>query len=1107
MKNKLGGDSRSSRLLSAQAALAVALALAVYPSPGFGQNTNSGEIIGTVTDATGATVPGVSVTILNTDRGITRDLTTNDAGIYDAVSVLPGHYEVTFKKTGFEQLVRSGIDVTVGTTTLNATLAIGGVQQQVEVTAEAPLLQTENAEQNTTFQAQTMQELPNVNQSWANFTKLLPGAAGSGTGVAVNGNLPYYNNFLADGANVMLPHSANFDQMVFEDVAEVQINTATFSAEYGVGGAVFNQISKGGTNTWHGSAYEYFQNDALNARNFFSASVPFQRFDNFGGTVAGPILKNKFFFFFNVDKTINNSSGVYTYTFPTAAERSGNFAGTGVTVYEPNTLGQGPGGTRIPFPNDQIPAYMLDPLALKFQSLFPEPNLPGLSNNWVGTLESPDPFLKWFGRLDYNISDKNRVTFSITQSDNPALYPQAYTFGEQSGDVDRYNAQISDVYLVSPNTVNEARFGFTRQGNWFTPLSLGQNYPTTLGWTYPEANLPPSLSFNNTNISGIGPPTNAIYVENAFDLSDVVTLTRGRHILKFGGEIIAYQDNSTPWGNINAGSFNFSGQFTQSMPNGTGGSGYADFLLGDVQNWSASNTPIVGFREKAPQFFVQDDFKVTPKLTLNLGLRYQIQQGWHEVANRLGDFDPNIINPVTNTPGAMWFGGQDGRTNLENNIYDIFMPRVGFAYAPGATWVFRGGFGIYDGPWSLDTYSGGAEGLGTNSHGSLTSTDQINPVFILSQASYANLNYVGPDRSPASFNGQSPTYYPQNTPILKTYQWSFSIERQFGSQFMMQAAYVGNHGTNLSFPVDVNQVPSSLLAQSAANPSNAQNLRPYPQFSTINGNLYNAISNYDALQLSMTKRFVHGLQFSLNYTWSKMLDDQDSSGWGSRDGGQVYQSAYDPRLNYSLSNFDIPQMFKGSLVYDLPFGKGRTFVNSNSILDFVIGGWQLGSTFVLESGTPFTPVVGTTNNSGALSGNWYPDLIGNPNISNPSVSQWFNTCIISSPSAPNPGNCPWAVPFPGTFGTAGRNILRGPGIEDVDLSLGKNFHFPLPHETGNLQIRFDAENALNHPNFDLPNANLGVGGAGTITGTTGNYNSTNNTFGQRLIQLGARLSF
>ena len=244
--------SRATNSLLLPRILLLASCVALLPQVGFAQNTNSSEIRGTVSDPSGAIVPGVTVTVFNTDTGVSKDVATNDAGIYDAVSILPGHYELTFFKAGFEKLVRKGIDLNVGLSTVDAHLTVGTAQQEVSVTAEAPLLQTENGEQSTTLDAQTMQVLPNVDQSWSNFTKLLPGAAGSGTGVAVNGNLPYYNNFLADGANVMLPHSANFDEMVFEDVAEVQMNTSTFSAEYGVGGAVFNQISKGGTNEWHG---------------------------------------------------------------------------------------------------------------------------------------------------------------------------------------------------------------------------------------------------------------------------------------------------------------------------------------------------------------------------------------------------------------------------------------------------------------------------------------------------------------------------------------------------------------------------------------------------------------------------------------------------------------------------------------------------------------------------------------------------------------------------------------------------------------------------------------------------------------------------------------
>src|SRR5579884_2472459 len=1040
----------------------LAVSLAVV---GHAQSRNSGEIRGVVTDPTGAVVPGVKVTIMNTQTGVTTDLTTNQDGLYDAVSILPGPYKVTFTAQGFNTYVREGINLEVQTITLNAQLTVGTSQQQVEVTAEAPLLKTETAEQSTTFETQTLMALPDIGQSWANFTKVLPGASGSGTGVAVNGNLPYYANFMADGASTTLPHSANTDTSILETMSELQVQTGTYSAQYGIGGITMNQISKGGTNDWHGSAYEYFENDFLNARNFFSPTVPNLRYDNFGGSVGGPILRNKFFFFFDVDKTINNNSywslnDVPTDgSFGTANMRAGDFNDPAnlPTIYNPVT--------RQPFPNNTI-NIPLDPLALKLQDIFPHPNLPGYVNNYGVNLTNVSPALKWFGRLDYNVSDKNRITFSITQRDNPAFYPSFdCPWDCTSGDVDGYNAQVTDTWTISPTMVNEFRYGFTRQGNWFVPQTLGTGVPASLGLNYSKADVAPNVQIYGGNWYAVGSGTNAIYVENSFDPSDVVTMIRGRHILKFGGELLAYQDNATPWGNLNSGQFQFSGVFTQSAPfNGTGGNGYADFLLGYVDSWSASVTPIVGMRQKSPQFFAQDDFKLKPNLTLNLGLRYQIQGGWREVGNRIGDFDPNIINPVTHTPGAMWFAPNNGRNSVEAPIYDIFLPRLGFAWEPRNNWVVRGGFGIYSYNWSIDTYAGGAEGFGTNSTGSLSETDHQTPVFILSNPN-PPLNYVTASHDPGAYNGQSVNYYPYHTPVAKNYQWSFSIQHQLPGSMVAEIAYVGSHGTNLSFPVDINQVPVSEWAQSAST-GNGQSLRPYPQYSTINGNTYNAISNYDSLQLSLVKRFTHGFQFDLNYTWQKMLDEQDSSGWGSRDGGQTYQFALNPAANYGPSNFDIPQMFKGDLIYRLPFGKGRTWLNSNGFVDAVLGGWQASTIFVLESGKPFTPTIGSGDNSGSLAGDnfaWRPNLVGDPNLSDPTINEWFN------PAA-------FAVPAPGTPGNAGRNILRGPGLVGVDFSMGKSFRFPLPRETGELQIRIDAQNVLNHPNFDLPNSSIGAQG-------------------------------
>ncbi|HEY7304488.1 MAG TPA: carboxypeptidase-like regulatory domain-containing protein [Bryobacteraceae bacterium] len=1082
--------------------LSAALLSLCIAGSGIAQNTNSGEIRGTVTDPSGAVLPDAMVTILNVDTGFTRRVTTNQSGIYDAVSILPGNYKLTFSAKGFNDLVRDGITLQVQTLTLDAQLTVGTAQQQVEVTAEATQLKTETAEQSTTLDAQTLVNLPNVGQDWGNYTKILPGAVGSGTGIAVNGNLPFYANFLADGASTTLPHSGNTDTSVLETMSELQIQTSTYSAQYGIGGAAFNQISKGGTNEFHGAAYEYFQNDFLNARDFFAPGVGNLRYNNFGGAIGGPILKNKFFFFFDVDKTINSSNYFEFDTVPTdgsfgtANMRAGQFNSSEFpTIYDPVT--------RQPFPNN-VMNVPLDPVALKIQDVYPKPNLPGYFNNWQGLLVSQAPKLKFFGRLDYNLSDRNRLTFSITERDAPGsgtTFDDPWTNSPYSSpfyDISSVNAQISDVWTLSPNVINEFRFGFTRQGNWFYPKTLGQGVPQALGLQYAKADVAPTVNISGTCCTSVAAGTNAIYVENSFEPADVVTMIRGRHILKFGGELLAYQDNSTPWGNINAATLSFSGVFTQSAPFGTGGVGYADFLLGQVDSWNASNTPIVGMRQKSPQFFVNDDFKVRPNLTLNIGLRYEIHGGWHEVANRIGDFDPTIINPVTGTPGAMWFAPNNGRDSIQAAIHNIFLPRVGFSWSPLNNWVVRSGFGIYSYNWTMDTYADNAKGLGTNSQGSLSETDQVNPVFILSDPN-PPLNYVIASRDPGAYNGQSVNYYPYHTPVARNYQWSFSIQRQFPYDMLAEAAYVGSHATGLYFPSDINQVPPNLIAESAST-GNGQDLRPWPQFQTINGSRYNAISNYNSLQLSLTKRFKHGFQFDVNYTFAKMLDDQDSSGYGAGAGTQPYQNAWNPSMNYGPSNFDLRHMFKGDVVYQLPFGKGKAFLNRGGFVDAILGGWQASTIFVVQSGYPFNVFVGTANNSGALSGDWYPNLIGDPSVAHPNVQEWFNTCTLLPDGTTDPTGCSnpaWAIPPAGTYGSAGRNILRGPGLVSFDFSMGKSFPFPLPRETGQLQIRVDAMNALNHPNFGLPSNYVGASGGSGIYYTQG----------PRTVQLGARLSF
>src|SRR5258708_8008237 len=608
---------------------------------GFAQNTNSGDIRGTVMDSSGAAVAGATVTLTNIDTGEVKDFVTNSSGIYDTVSTRPGNYTLTFSKEGFKKTTHGPIVLQVSIITVDATLEVGRIQEVITVEdAGAPLLQTESGQQGTIMEGKTLNELPQLGagitgNDWANFNIFLAGASSApsqpssegsgaynaGDAISINGNLPNYANFLADGATVVLPVSGNVDNSIFESISEVQVTTSSFSAQYGIGGAVFNQISKSGSNMFHGSGFEYWENDVLNARPYFSTpgqAKPSLRYNEWGGSVGGPIIKNKLFFFFVRDKITNVGSGnPHTSTVPTLAERGMGTANPGQydfsgqpTIYDPTTAGIG--GTRTAFANNIIPANRIDPVALKVLSFYPSPNTgaPGATtNNFFSLSPSSNPHLRYFGRIDYDLLKNNLVTSSITNKNNPGknLNQWACPLNCFSGDIDGYNVQLSDVWTLSPTIVNEFRMGYTKQGNWFVPQSLGFNAASTFRLQYAKANLFPTFNLNGGCCTSLQPGTNAIYIEHLYDPSDVMTLIKGRHILHFGVEVLMGDGNTTPWGNIDAGTFNFSGKYTQqNCPPNTpsciaGGSNVADFLLGATQTWSATNQAGTYMRIKSPQ--------------------------------------------------------------------------------------------------------------------------------------------------------------------------------------------------------------------------------------------------------------------------------------------------------------------------------------------------------------------------------------------------------------------------------------------------------------------------------------------------------------------------
>ena len=560
------------------------------------QSSSSGEIRGTVTDPSGAVLPGADVQVVNVATGEETRFTTNNDGLYDTVSTPHGSYTVTITVPGFEKLVLGPITLDIGTITLNGKLRVGSTQQQVVVTAdEAALLGTESGEQSTTLDEKTMEQLPQVGQDWANFTILLPGSAGAqsangvtnpGAAVSLNGGQPYTGNFLSDGGTVTNPHSADVETDTFETVAEVEIDDSNFSAQYGIGGAVFNQITKGGTNEFHGSLYEHFQNDALDARSYFqdpTQPVPPLKFNQFGGSFGGPVLRKKLFFYFNYDRSIDNQNYTGFTSMPTDQMKGVNTPNgqfdetqlepldgngnkiplldsnnnpiinqcTGAPVYtgelfdpatQTNVGGQ---MCRFPFATDNvIPAGEIDSVAKNLLQYFPKPNQNvsgGINGDYYYLVPTPYPSTRIFGRIDYDFNSKNRLTSSIAVRDaNSPVYSEwncpVACYHDDTSD---YSSQTSDVWSISPTFVNEARFSFTRQGSFLTPYSLGLNIPGTIGLQYAKANIFPNIWITG-NICCDSPyaGTNTIYAQNVYQPSDVVTMIRGKHILHFGGELI-----------------------------------------------------------------------------------------------------------------------------------------------------------------------------------------------------------------------------------------------------------------------------------------------------------------------------------------------------------------------------------------------------------------------------------------------------------------------------------------------------------------------------------------------------------------------------------------
>jgi len=1077
-------------------ALAICMIIAGTRST-LGQNANTGEIKGTVIDPSNAVVAGATVTILNVDTGVSTTTVTNSDGIYDVPSVPTGDYTLTFTKAGFRDEVRKGITLHLATIAINATLQIGVASQQVIVTADAPLLQTEDSGQNMDFNEQAIKDAPIVGGVWYNeLTNELPGVNGgggqdaSGQGVGINGTQGYSGSFLLEGSVAQEPRDANASDNYppVDAIGEVNVQTSNFGAQYGNGVAAFNAILKSGTNRFHGSAFEFIENNAFDALNYFNsgataANAPL-RWNEFGGSIGGPIIKNKLFFYFTYQRNPNTSSAVYTTTVPTQGAGSMEAGCFPTTVIDPST-GQ-------PFQGNCIPSASFDPVAVAIQKYFPAPNLPGVVNNYRVVQSTPTTSSWYVGKLDYTPSQSHHI--SASYMDYP-IGPITYdtdafcSLGFDCTHGNNYNedGQITDNWTISPTMVNEARIGGVREVDKYIPPTYGKGYPTTIGLepTYGNdapGNIFPGVTINSGGgIGGIGinGGVHADLADGALAESDVFTLIKGKHTIKMGGEFDKSYQNYTSWGDVSSGNFVFDGVST--------GVPYADFLLGEVYGWYVYDYVETGARMWNMGSFVQDDYKILPHLTLNLGLRYQYQGGWGEVHNWWGTFSPTVVNTgqyaAPGTLGAMTYGGQGGRNTIQNGTNE-WVPRVGLSWSPIPTWSFRASYGISDAPWSTDPYSA-AYGIGLNPHGS--EGYGSSPAFLLK-------NGPGPgavayptesDLSNSQYNYDDVPYFPEKRPVTYYQEYLLSVQHELPFETLLDVSYVHTKGTHLGFSRDINQIPQNALTPTSDCYSGTN---AYPLFCSIDGSLYDGYSNYDALQLRAQKRTSHGLYFVFNYALAKTLDS--GTGSGSDTGVDLWQNAFNIRANYGLSTLDVKNTINGSATYELPFGIGRSFA-LHGLWDEVLGGWRATGVFQVHSGIPFTPT--TSNNGQDLSGSganecgcgyeWLPNQIASASVAHPSISEWFNPAAFATPTA-------------GTFGTIHRNTLIGPNWRNLDASLGKSFKLI---EGVQLEIRADSFNFFNHPNFSQPDSATGTGvaGSGAITSASG----------PRTFQLGGRFTF
>lgn len=1091
------------------------VALFLACSFAFGQ-AGSGEISGTVGDASGAVVSGASVTITNPSTGFTRNLKTNESGLYSAPALIPGVYTVRVEMQGFQAQSRSNIELQVGqVAAINFALAVGNVAETIEVTGGAPVLETESTSVGTVIENKRIVELPLNGRNYLQLASLIPGATTNGPASSqgqqrmggarnqfalnVAGQRVHYNHYALDGMENTDP---NFNTYLFlpsiDALQEFKVESGLFSAEYGRAIAQINVSTKSGNNQFHGVAFEFLRNSYFDAKNFFAPAnqpnPPFKR-NQFGGTFSGPVLipklyngKNKLFFMFNYEGLRERKALTQLGTLPDARYRSGNFGFLNRAIRDPLNPGQ-------VFPNAIIPESRIHPISRRvLNDFYPLPNQAGtgalgIANNYLNGEGRRTNGDQWTLRSDLTAIQDNTFFFRFSQTKEPQYIP--FAIADQGNDVDILGQQgvLGHTKVIGSNKVNEFRFGM----NYFSSANIQQrafqrNVVGELGlnglsqdplfWGIPV--------FQISGFSNIGECNDCPFVNwnTTFQFSDNFSWVAGKHSFKFGGEFRRLRYNQIG-AVVPRGRFTWNGQYT--------GEPMADMLLGDMSGTEGQvGAPIASFRQNYMALYFQDTWKLTRKLTVNWGVRWEYEAPFYDKHDAIVNVDfkwDNSVEPVFVRAGtgnindgnprfpapAGWQLVRDGRFGRGAGVpdYNDFGPRMGIAYQLNSKTVLRSGVGIY---YVRDI-------------GNAVFDIVRNIPFTIRQAETAdttrpNLNWNRLFTSTGSPSFLLINQYGERTSYVA--QWQTSVQRELTRNMSLEVTYMGSAGIKLRRLTSYNNPEPR--------PGNPNLNRPFPKF---NGSFQNmnapSHSNYHSLQARLQHRFAYGFTLLGSYAYGKSIDN--GSGVRTTDGDALTPSDnYNLAAERGLSAFDMRQRFTASFLYELPFGKGRHFNIDNRAANFVFGGWQFGGIVTFQDGFPNTVYCGPGNiqNGG---GYCKPDAVSGAKPNLPDNQQTLQRFFDTSAYVDRLGVAPGTTPTVFRYGTAGRNTVIGPGITSLDISINKSFRFLEGHQ---VEFRGEMFNFPNTPNFGQPGTTLRTPTYGVIGGTR---------LDNRQIQLALKYSF